>query len=97
MWIVAKYLGQCWPFDQMHGHKDQVIVGVEVEDTYDIRMAQRSDGLSFQAEARNRCLRLDHVRMQHFDRHITVQVRVERPVYFGHAPTPDDVSDLVFA
>jgi hypothetical protein len=64
-------------------------------DGEDVRMRQRSNGLCFAFETRER-VRIDgEVFREHLDGDVAIEPRVARPIHFAHSTGAHDIDDFV--
>ena len=83
--------------EQFRHHERHAEVRPDVVHRDDVRMVQARRRAGFLSEA-SQPVRVAHVaRRQDLQRDVAVQARVVRPVHLTHAPTRDQVVDLVRA
>jgi hypothetical protein len=83
-------LRQVVALDQFHHQRDPVHALLEAEDLRDVRMVERRKYFGFALKARQPLGIGRQRRWQHLDRHLTLQVRVGRPIHLPHAALAEE-------
>ena len=88
-------LGEILTHDEFHhesAHRAGFFEAVEVGD---VRVAQRRQNLSLAREPRQTFGIVRHGIGQHFDRDVTIELRIARPIHVAHPASPKGREDLV--
>jgi hypothetical protein len=86
---IRNHLAERRPLDELHRHEGNIIVFLDGEDSDDVRVVQRSDGLGFPSEARQSIGVSREGSGKNLQRHITIQFRVARAVDLAHATSAE--------
>ena len=90
-------LREVFALHQLHDQEPCVAVGLKSMNGRNVRMVQGGERLRLALEPSQPLLVFGERFRQHLDRHLTLELRVARPIHLSHAARTERAKDLVVA